>query len=171
MKKNNKTIVSFLSIAFFSICSLKLQAQSSSLPTLPTPVPAPAQSTAPVNKVEVVDLTGGGPMNPKRSEVSVSALVNNFSLAVAGGTKYTRLFEYNWINEGKKATINFAGKVRDGGLKLTITDQLGTELYSSELTSDVATFVTPEGKGGRWKIVLDVKELNGTFSLNIAKAE
>ncbi|MEE9553921.1 MAG: hypothetical protein V3W18_06445 [candidate division Zixibacteria bacterium] len=104
------------------------------------------------------------PISPFQPEVS--NLQDNFQFQATGLTNMTTSVSYNWENSGTSANVDQSCAITAGSASVTISDVVGTEMYSGDLIEG-GSFVSSQGTAGTWVITLSLYDVNGTVNFRV----
>lgn len=98
----------------------------------------------------------------------ITNLTDDFSYQISAVDSFSGSAAYFWQNTGVSANVNQATTVTSGTMMLTITDAMGTQVYSRSL-ADNGTFVTADGVAGRWTIRITYSTGSGNVNFRAQK--
>ena len=96
--------------------------------------------------------------------------VNNFSLQVADIKHVNKSSEYDWENEGTKASIQMSNTLDEGSGTIKIKDNDGNVVFSNSL-DEIGVFESDEGTSGMWKIIFEFNDASGSLNVNVKKSD
>lgn len=86
------------------------------------------------------------------------------------GADESGIYAFIWDNSGTKAQVNFDFTSPSGSVSMILEDAKGDEVLNASVTPNNDTYsgTSSEGKSGKWKVLiqLDNVEGDGSFSIN-----
>ena len=75
---------------------------------------------------------------------------------------------YRWDNTGTQATVVITDGISSGSAILTIEDAAGTVVHQDDIANDNDTD-TAVGVSGSWRILIDIQNVTGNFTVSVWK--
>lgn len=132
-----------------------------------TPIPM-RSATGAVAVAVVLSFGGCGSDSLAPFQPEILNQPDSFQLQATGVKNLTTTLEYDWQNTGTTADVNQATVLTAGTATVTILDELGTQVYSADLTSN-GTFSTAAGKAGLWSIRVALSGCDGDLNFRVQK--
>ena len=116
-------------------------------------------------------LTACGDSNGPTAPGVEPEIVNNtdaFSFQVTDVNGYSGTLEYAWSNTGPMANVDQSAAIESGIVTLTLIDDAGNEVYSSDLSTD-GSFASNSGSAGSWMVRVQMVRTRGTLNFTAEK--
>ncbi|RKZ16414.1 hypothetical protein DRQ53_06455 [bacterium] len=125
----------------------------------------------PVFAVLVLAACSDDPVQPTTLGVEPEILNNPdaFEFQVSSVEGYTGTLSYDWSNSGSLANVDQSSAIEPGQAVLTLFDDMGTPVYTRDLSADGSSS-SDAGEAGMWTIRVVFTGLTGTVNFRAEKA-
>ena len=98
----------------------------------------------------------------------INNITDNFQLQATQTKNVTTTLYYDWNNTGVKSNIDKSGAISSGTAQITLYDANNTQVYTSDLKVKGSEQSTT-GVAGKWKIKVDLTNVNGDLNFRVQK--